>query len=518
MDKIFVSVVSYRDPLLEKTIRNLYDTKSANTQIFVGVFEQTALENSLEVKAPDLLKRMDIRYKRIDPKFTMGVGWARYNNALQVKDEDYFYQIDSHMQFDQNWDEKLIEDFKIASEKHGGTNKIIISSACKNFEIINDNIVLHTHPTPKTSVVKYFDYDKNLNLLGAHGDLVEGTNDVMPAIHICAGNFFTHTDWVYDVGPDGRMYFSGEEQKMVLSSFLAGYHIYHPREITSYHFNGSNDYVTKVWFEPIISEQDYAEGVNKSYIYWNKYLKSVSNEQLQKFYDYSGVDYINQTLDERAKTYSIITVPIEEREIPKETPWGTKIGNSEEVVEEIKKMPGSVGKFDDVLMRDLEKMNPSHILDIGAGSGNYGRMIKEKYPSVFVAAIEPTQNYIKEFNLEKNYNQVFHATFDEVIKYNDTIYDLALCIDVLEHMKLSEAIDALEELVYCTRWIAVIWPNDVNQNSVGGNFYEKHRSNMQLSDLLRFDIHHYEKIKLENNGRQNYNYALIAGMHSSYYK
>jgi hypothetical protein len=314
------------------------------------------------------------------------------------------------------------------------------------------------------------------------------------------------------------MYFSGEEQKIALSSFIAGYHMYHPREMVTYHYDKSADYITKVWKKPVIKEHEYAEGVNKSYVYWNKYLRSLSSEDLQRFYEYSGVDYINQSLDERAKTYSIRTIPIEERKPPERTPWGTPINNIEETREEEPNMPGSVGKFNHALMMDYDKINPSSVLDVGASSGNYGRMIREKYPHVFIAAIEPTEDYIKEYNLEKNYNQVFHADFDEVINQNEVTYDMTLCIDVLEHMKLSEAIDALEQLTYCSRWIVAIWPNDVAQGAVGGNIYEKHRSNMTLTDLTRFDVHRYEKVRLEDNTRQNYNYALIAGMHSPSYK
>ena len=323
MDKIFVSVVSYRDPLLEQTIRNLFDTKSKDTYVVVGVFEQIVEEDSLEVKAPDLLERPDVRYKRADPKYTMGVGWARYNNALQIKDEDYFYQIDSHMLFDENWDLKLIQDFKLASSMHNNTNKIIISTACKNFEINEDGtIVLHKHPVPMTSIVKYFEYEKVFNILAAHGDLAEG-GKLIPAIHTCAGNFFTHADWVYEIGPDGRMYFSGEEQKMVLSSFLAGYHMYHPTEMVCYHYTKTGDYITKVWKEPVIKEQEYADEVYKSYLYWNRYLNTISDEDLLRFYEYSGVDYINQIIDERSMTYSIKSVPLEERVMPEVSPWGT---------------------------------------------------------------------------------------------------------------------------------------------------------------------------------------------------
>ena len=45
--KIFVSVVSFRDPLLLQTVRSLIDNQSGIYEIVVGIFEQTCIEDSL---------------------------------------------------------------------------------------------------------------------------------------------------------------------------------------------------------------------------------------------------------------------------------------------------------------------------------------------------------------------------------------------------------------------------------------------------------------------------------------
>lgn len=52
--KIFVSIVSYRDPLLHQTLRNMMEMQSAISQVTYGIFEQTELSESLEAKHPDL--------------------------------------------------------------------------------------------------------------------------------------------------------------------------------------------------------------------------------------------------------------------------------------------------------------------------------------------------------------------------------------------------------------------------------------------------------------------------------
>ena len=52
--KIFVSIVSYRDPLLHQTLRNMMEMQSQLTKITYGIFEQTDYADSLEAKYPDL--------------------------------------------------------------------------------------------------------------------------------------------------------------------------------------------------------------------------------------------------------------------------------------------------------------------------------------------------------------------------------------------------------------------------------------------------------------------------------
>jgi Glycosyltransferase (GlcNAc) len=58
--KIFVSIVSYRDPLLHYTLKSLMENKSEITDVVYGIFEQTATEDSLAVKYPELANHPDV--------------------------------------------------------------------------------------------------------------------------------------------------------------------------------------------------------------------------------------------------------------------------------------------------------------------------------------------------------------------------------------------------------------------------------------------------------------------------
>ena len=297
--KIFVSVCSYRDPLLVYTVKSLMQSKSALTECTIGVFEQIEKEHSLEVLYPELVARPEIKYKRIDPQFSEGVGWARHINSLQLTDEDFYYQVDSHMVFDYGWDRQLINDYIEGCEK-ADTNKVIITSNCKNFDMDNGNVILE-HNRNVACIAKFYQFNPNLWLF-AHGELLDPTESVMPAIHIFAGNLFTHSDWLMNVGVNPRIYFHGEEQVMTLSSFASGYKMYHGKQISCYHYKGSNQHTSKQNYEPVVSAEVIAERQHRSDIEFRAFLDSLGDKVLNEYKNYSGVDYINKKIEERAIT------------------------------------------------------------------------------------------------------------------------------------------------------------------------------------------------------------------------
>jgi len=318
--KIFVSVVSYRDPLLKQTIESLIENKSVRHEITIGIFEQTRLEDSLATIAPDLIAKDFIRYKRIDPEYADGVCWARSINSMQANDEDFIYQIDSHMLFDVNWDRKLVNDYKKGVQK-AGHDKVIISGNCKNFRMEDDKPVLDQHPTDVTCKVLYFHYEPSIDLLAAHGDLHPSTGDIEPAIHICAGNFFAPLKWIKEVGVDTGIFFEGEEQLMVMQSYLKGYEIFHPSAIKCYHYIDTHNYITKHWYEPIstVTVDNYNKRVTRSHQYLRSYIDSLDEDILVAFHEKFGVNYIDKCLDERARTYALVVESPEERAAREET-------------------------------------------------------------------------------------------------------------------------------------------------------------------------------------------------------
>jgi hypothetical protein len=307
MKKIFVNVCSYRDRLLEPTLRSLMENESGRNAITYGVFEQTKLEDSLVKKAPDLVNHPQVKYKRIEPEFSDGVMWARGINAMQVTDEEFQYQIDSHMLFDKGWDHYLILDYYHVCDIEK-IDKILLTCGTKNYDLEGDKITKHTLSEDISVNLGYFQFDKNLRL-HAHGAWVESPKIAKPAIHICAGNFFAPTKWIREVGYNTRVFFEGEEQILVISSILADYKIYHQRKIKVYHYLRSATHESKQTNSPIISESRIKIRQDISVKEISDYIYSLTEEQLEKYRRVTGVDYINRKLEHRAISRSLQPYP-----------------------------------------------------------------------------------------------------------------------------------------------------------------------------------------------------------------
>ena len=158
-------------------------------------------------------------------------------------------------------------------------------------------------------------------------------------------------------------------------------------------------------------------------------------------------------------------------------------------------MPHSATTFDSILQDHVRNIKPTSILDVGAGAGKNGKLIRNLGYTGNLECIEPTSSYITDFNLKSVYDTVHHTdlkTFiDTQYKFQ---YDLVIFGDVLEHLFRSTVIDYLDYFLYKSKWIIIIWPTNMPQNDVGNNKYEIHKSNFKINDLTeKFDVQFYLK-------------------------
>jgi hypothetical protein len=182
-------------------------------------------------------------------------------------------------------------------------------------------------------------------------------------------------------------------------------------------------------------------------------------------------------------------------------------------------MPFSSSTFDEVLTEHLVKINPSSVLDVGAGAGKHGKMVRELCPKVRIGAIEPTKIYIDEYKLKEVYDELYEM---DLMSYCDKQasdrHDVVIFGDVLEHFFRSQAIDYLDYFLYRAQWVVAIWPSQMPQDAWEGNGYEIHKNNFSLLDLAsKFDVQYYKKVFgwfHWNDSEMThcwYNYAVMRG-------
>lgn len=307
---IFVSICSYQDPLLPHTIKSMMQTKSGRNNIVYSIFEQTRYEDSLECREPTIVGHPEVIYKRIDPEYSDGCVWARYINLLNVTDEyDFIYQIDSHILHDHNWDRSLVEDYKRARDI-ADTNKVIITGSCKAFRIEETEDEIKTYliepPGEEYSChVKYHTIDIDTLIPIVHGEKLPATEMPRKASHIMAGNFFTHTDWIRNVGLDPKIFFEGEEIMMSMMSYAAGYKMFHHSKMVSYHLEDTKTWHTKT--DPLDPKAARRREIMKEIglWQWKHFVENCREDLLDSFREEFGIDFINLHIEERAKTYEL---------------------------------------------------------------------------------------------------------------------------------------------------------------------------------------------------------------------
>lgn len=88
------------------------------------------------------------------------------------------------------------------------------------------------------------------------------------------------------------------------------------------------------------------------------------------------------------------------------------------------------------MSRQIERIAPASVLDVGPGSGTYGRIVRDVAPGARLVGVEAWEPYIDEFALRDVYDEILVQDAREL---DDWSYDLVIFGDVLEHMSEADA-------------------------------------------------------------------------------
>jgi len=126
-----------------------------------------------------------------------------------------------------------------------------------------------------------------------------------------------------------------------------------------------------------------------------------------------------------------------------------------------------------------------NILDIGVGSGFYGRTLRAIFPSAYIAGIEIWPKYIQD-HLDY-YNEILlgDALKLDLLKHYPN-QDLIVAADVVEHFSKEDAIRIVRDIKFITKHLIVTMPIiPYPQGSYNGNVYETHLHNWESIEATR---------------------------------
>lgn len=116
-----------------------------------------------------------------------------------------------------------------------------------------------------------------------------------------------------------------------------------------------------------------------------------------------------------------------------------------------------------------------NILDVGAGSGQYGRNLNDKFK---INALEIFEPYVEQFGLKYIYDNVI---IGDIRQFNTSGYDYIIMGDIIEHLTYEEATEVLNG-IKCKYMFAI--PYTMKQGEVNGNIHETHHQDDLTHELV----------------------------------
>jgi len=260
--EIFVSIASYRDPELINTINDLYQNAKDPKNIRVVVFNQTDFVESEDYSV--YFDDREVEIYSFDYRHTRGVSWVRHKIQSFIQNEKYYLQIDSHMQFGKDWDEKFIFYLNKCNSK-----KPVLTFYPSAYNLENGKI--------QNDIIKNEIRGFNRKALSSQGigmgkeicNLENGDDLPIIGTTTAAGFLFAPIQYVKEVPYDGNLFWNYEETDQTLRGYTNGWDFFGMPECLIWHKynhtgklrhyaevegsgdreNKSNDYAEKKYFD-----------------------------------------------------------------------------------------------------------------------------------------------------------------------------------------------------------------------------------------------------------------------------
>jgi hypothetical protein len=230
MGTIFIQIASYRDPQLKPTLKDLIQKAKYPEKLRIAIAWQHSDEDAWD-ELDEYKDDPRFRILDIDHKDAKGVCWAR-NQVQQLYDsEDYTLQIDSHMRFEENWDETLVG--MLEGLISSGHEKPLLTSYVPSFDPEND-------PAGRVRIPWRMNFDRFIPegaifFLPAGMPEFETLEAPVRARFYSAHFCFTVGSFAREVQHNPEYYFHGEEISIAVRAFTHGYDLFHPHKVVVWH-------------------------------------------------------------------------------------------------------------------------------------------------------------------------------------------------------------------------------------------------------------------------------------------
>lgn len=223
--RIFVSIAAYRDSECQWTLRDLFEKATFPERVFPGVVFQYLPDKDQHCFQFET-RPEQVRMLKLHALESRGACWARHLVQSLWQGEEYYLQIDSHMRFEPDWDERLIRMLELCP-----ASKPVLSTYPPGYEP-PDNL------NPKmycTLTVRGIDDNGLVSLIAASAPLSSAPEIPLKNPFLAAGFIFARGQFIQEVPYDPHLYFSGEEITLAARAFTHGWDLFTPTDVICYH-------------------------------------------------------------------------------------------------------------------------------------------------------------------------------------------------------------------------------------------------------------------------------------------
>jgi hypothetical protein len=230
LDRIFVSIASYCDPLLPFTLRSAISQASRPGRLAFGIVEQHLPGQAFQTPAD---WACGPRWLRLPAEQSRGACWARALAMTLYQGEAWYLQVDSHTWFEPGWDESLI----LAAQRCAALNPRSLLSCYPNpfrmvdgqprAQLVSSSVLAHVVKQDQA-----FAPDHPVLLFEC---VPVHSSEPVAALHLAAGALFGPGQLVEELPYDPQLFFHGEEQAYALRAWTRGWDIFHVPRMPLYH-------------------------------------------------------------------------------------------------------------------------------------------------------------------------------------------------------------------------------------------------------------------------------------------